>query len=204
MKPARSCFQCRQSKRKCIRQGPGECCESCQHRKLKCSAQSRLQNRDRTPLLADPILSKKQARSSATRSECENPPNLPWETTVELVEIYLEKVHDRPHSIFHPATLRSDLCNGAVGGALLCAICAIGSKFSSKLDHRSLETRLTLEAKRLLQADLENVCLENIQASILIATLSSGNYQASSEALFVRKRPLLINVGRGLQLLTSG
>jgi hypothetical protein len=102
-------------------------------------------------------------------------------------------VHDKPHSIFHPATLRANLRNGYVGGALLCAICAIGSKFSSNPDHRSLETCLTSEAKRLLQADLENVCLENIQTSILIATLSSGNYQASSEALFVRKRPLLSN-----------
>lgn len=203
MKAARSCFQCRQSKRKCISPGPGECCESCRHRKLKCSAQSRCQIRDRTPSVAQPISSDKQARSPAAHSECENLPNLLWATKVELVEIYLEKVHDRPHSIFHPATLRSDLGRGAVGEALLCAICAIGSKFSTNLDHRSLESRLTSEAKRLLQADLENVCLENIQASILIATLSSGNYQASSEALFVRKRPLPINCGR-LQRLISG
>lgn len=201
MKAARSCLQCRQSKRKCIRPGPSECCESCQHRKLKCSAQLtqlRRQSRDCAQSFAEPISSEEQARSPATRSGCENPPNLPWETTVELVEIYLEKVHDRPHSIFHPATLRSDLRNGAVGRALLCAICAIGSKFSSNPGYRSLETCLTSEAKRLLQADLENVCLENIQTSILIAALSSGNYQASSEALFVRKRPLLINVGRRL------
>lgn len=202
MKAARSCFQCRQSKRKCISPGPGECCESCRHRKLKCSAQSRHQIRERTPSVAQPISSEKQARSPATRSGCENAPNLPWATKVELVEIYLENVHDRPHSIFHPATLRSNLRSGAVGGALLCAICAIGSKFSTNLDHRSLESRLTSEAKRLLQADLENVCLENIQASILVATLSSGNYPASSEALFVRERFLLIIVGR-LQLLIS-
>lgn len=187
MKAARSCLQCRQSKRKCIRPGPGECCESCQHRKLKCSAQLRRQTRDHTPSFAEPISIEEQATPPTLRSECENPPNLPWEITVELVEVYLERVHDRPHSIFHPATLRSDLRNGAIGGALLCAICAIGSKFSSNLDRRSLETRLTSEAKRLLQADLENVCLENIQTSILIAALSSGNYQASSEALFVRK-----------------
>lgn len=80
MKAARSFLQCRQSNRKCIRPGSGECCESCQHRKLKCSAQLRRQRRDHTRSFAEPIWREEQARSPTTRNECENPPNLPWET----------------------------------------------------------------------------------------------------------------------------
>ncbi|PYH75906.1 hypothetical protein BO82DRAFT_396503 [Aspergillus uvarum CBS 121591] len=38
----------------------------------------------------------------------------------------------------------------------------------------------------MLQADIENVCLENMQTCLLIATLSAGNCETSSEALFVR------------------
>lgn len=185
MKAPRACPQCRSSKRKCIRPGPGEPCRSCQQRNLQCGSQLNCP----TASIARLVSSEEQATQPYGHNEQRSPVNLPLETTAELVEIYLKKVHDQPHSIFHPATLRMQLRNGSLDGALLCAICAIGAKFSSNPDRRSLEAWLTTEAKRLLQADLENVCLTNIQTCLLVATLSAGNCQTSSEALFVRKFP---------------
>ncbi|KAM5345157.1 hypothetical protein ACJ41O_011019 [Fusarium nematophilum] len=113
-------------------------------------------------------------------------PDLSWETTVEFVEHYLGHVHGRPHSIFHPGTLRAQLRSGSIGHGLLYAICAVGCKFSLLPDRRTLEARLSAEAKRLVQLDLENVCVENIQACILLALLSAGNCQTTSQALFAR------------------
>jgi hypothetical protein len=49
---------------------------------------------------------------------------------------------------------------------------------------------LGLEAKRLLLADMENICLENIQACVLVAMLSAGDCHVASEALFIRKNCL--------------
>ncbi|KAI9740012.1 MAG: hypothetical protein M1818_004763 [Claussenomyces sp. TS43310] len=107
-------------------------------------------------------------------------------TAVELVDHYLDKFFGRPHSIFHPVTLRSLVGNGTLNKALLYAICAIGCKFSGNPDTRRQGSGLAAESKRLLQADLLNICLENIQACILIATLSVGHGDSASEALFFR------------------
>ncbi|RAH44902.1 putative C6 transcription factor [Aspergillus brunneoviolaceus CBS 621.78] len=193
MKAPRACLQCRSSKRKCTRLGPGEPCNACQQRRIECSADLRRQNpvgvnSEPNPEPVVVLSEEEQPRNEPVRHHHPtlDPFQIPWEITVELVDLYLAKVHDRPHSIFHPATLRAQVRNGTVGKALLYAVCALGVKFSSYPDRRDLEARLTGEAKRLLQADLENVCLENMQTCILIATLSAGNCEPSSEALFVR------------------
>ncbi|KAL4881645.1 hypothetical protein BJY04DRAFT_188531, partial [Aspergillus karnatakaensis] len=73
-----------------------------------------------------------------------------------------------------------------MGRGLICAICAVGVKFSGHPNRRDLEVQLTTEAKRLLKADLENGGLENLQTCILLSTLSAGNCETSSEALYVR------------------
>lgn len=108
---------------------------------------------------------------------------------MDLVEIYLAKVHSQAHSIFHPSTLRSQLRNNSVPKALFYAMSALGSKFSPSPEHREVGRHLALEAKRLLQADMENICLENVQACILVSMLCAGNCHVSSEALFIRKSP---------------
>ncbi|EMR62013.1 putative nadh dehydrogenase protein [Eutypa lata UCREL1] len=190
MKSPRACRQCRESKRKCVRRILGEPCNACQQRRLKCGAEISTttqvvggsESAAATAAAANLISSEGQqpGQPSQNQEEYRNSANLPWGMTVSLVDHYLDEVHDRPHSIFHPATLRTQVRDGSVGGALLCAICAIGSKFSSIPDRRALEARLTTEAKRLLQADLENVCLENVQACILVALLSAGNFASET------------------------
>lgn len=162
---------------------------------MECSAELTRQVVDSEP--TGPVLSEEQPGEPFRHHQISNSAYLSWDTAVELVELYLDKVHDRPHSIFHPATLRDQLRNGTVGRALLCAICAIGSKFSPYPDRRALEGRLNMEAKRLLQADIDNVCLENIQTCILIAIMSAGDCETSSEALFVRTSPLILWIGPG-------
>ncbi|OJJ55010.1 hypothetical protein ASPSYDRAFT_158711 [Aspergillus sydowii CBS 593.65] len=177
MKVATACLQCRQSKRKCRRPAPREPCYPCYQRKLDCGAGGQSQRHSGET-------QRPQAFERGT--DTTSPPALPFDTSQRLVEIYLDKVHDRPHSIFHPATLRARLRNGSLNGALLHAICAIASKFSGSPECGSLEDQFASEAKRLLKADLENVSLDNIKTCILLSTLSAGNCQTSSEALYMR------------------
>ncbi|KIW52211.1 hypothetical protein PV05_07872 [Exophiala xenobiotica] len=107
-------------------------------------------------------------------------------TAIELVDHYLDKFCGRPHSIFHQATLRSQVRNGSLNEALLYAVCAIGCKFSGNPYIRGQGSSWAAESKRLLQADISNICLENIQACILVAMLSVGHGDSASEALFFR------------------
>ncbi|KAK1657430.1 hypothetical protein BDP55DRAFT_623678 [Colletotrichum godetiae] len=176
MKALRACRQCRQSKRKCARKDPGEGCEPCRKRCLQCSAATS------TPAqIFEP-----QPEATKVQST-QDPPNaiISEDAVRELVEHYLTRIHGGCHSIFHPATLRAQVSSKTLNPLLLHAICAIGSKFSSQAVLREKEGQLAAEAKRLLHADLENICIENVQTCILLAMLSSGNCQPSSEALYV-------------------
>ncbi|KAF5646091.1 uncharacterized protein FTJAE_2180 [Fusarium tjaetaba] len=63
----------------------------------------------------------------------------------------------------------------------------MGARFDAHDKIRSLEDTYIGESKGLLLADLENICIENVQTCILIANLYAAHLNPSSEALFFRK-----------------
>jgi hypothetical protein len=124
--------------------------------------------------------------SSPTRHQ-DTSIDVPVGVAIRLVDYYLTKLHNRPHSLFHPATLKKQVQNGSINKALLLSICSMGARFDADDDIRSLESTYNNESKRLLLADLENICIENVQTCILIANLYAAHLNPSSEALFFRK-----------------
>ena len=188
MRSPTACAQCRRAKRRCTRHEPSEACASCQQRELICEGKPQIQVVGQRTLVCRSFATVNTTRQSPQHPERQMGPrpDLSRGTAIELVDHYLDKFHGRPHSIFHPATLRSLVHNGTLNEALLYAICAIGCKFSGNPDTRYKGPGLATESKRLLQADISNICLENIQACILVATLSVGHGDSASEALFFR------------------
>ncbi|EGU77591.1 hypothetical protein FOXB_11879 [Fusarium oxysporum f. sp. conglutinans Fo5176] len=176
---ATSCLQCREAKRRCVKQTIDSPCNTCQRKNLACSSHV------------------SSHTTSASKETHESLPELTAELAIEFVESYLTHLDGLPHSIFHQETLRRQVRDKEIGDALLYSICALGSKFSPKSEHRALENPLTKEAKRLVQADLENVCIENVQTCILLSLLSAGNCHTSSETLFLR---IAIGMAEVLQL----
>jgi hypothetical protein len=118
----------------------------------------------------------------------ENSIDVSVDVAARLVDYYLTKLHNRPHSLFHPATLKKQVQDGSINKALLLSICSMGARFDTDDEIRSLENTYSNESKRLLLADLENICIENVQTCILIANLYAAHLNPSSEALFFRKR----------------
>ncbi|OBT72100.1 hypothetical protein VF21_09172 [Pseudogymnoascus sp. 05NY08] len=112
--------------------------------------------------------------------------NLSQEVIIELVEHYINKLHDRPHSLFHLPTLRKRVRDREVNKALVLAICSLGSRFSADPEVYNLGGQLTAESKRLALDDFENISLESIQTCILIANICAADAKPSSEALFFR------------------
>lgn len=184
MKPATACRQCRIAKRKCTREGSGLACTPCRERNLVCgSADAR-----RREVRHTHSTESRHVPSPTPNNASTNPVDrLSREELVSLVETYLAKVHGQAHTIFHPSMLKGQLSNDSVPLVVLYAMSALGSKFSTNQEHRKMGYDLGLQARRLLLADMENICLENIQACILVAMLSAGNCNISSEALFIRK-----------------
>ncbi|KAH8692576.1 hypothetical protein BGW36DRAFT_436274 [Talaromyces proteolyticus] len=180
----KSCQQCRHAKRKCV---PSKAtnllhpCNRCLRRHLVCS-------RSQPQLAGTRRLGARRSQSPASQSRRNAVDDFlaDEDAVVDLVHEYLSKIHDRPHSIFHTATLWNDIRQQRLSKALLLAICAMGAHVSSRPTAQSLEPLLTAESKRLLQIDIERVCLENIQTCILVANLCVAHANPSSEFLFFR------------------
>lgn len=189
MRSPTACAQCRRAKRRCIRHKGSEICASCQKRQLVCEGELQLHfvgQRTLVPRLFATVRSSSQSSVHPERQMVIPRPVLSHGTAIELVDHYLDKFYGRPHSIFHPASLRSLVRSRTLNETLLYANCATGCRFSANPDTRRLCSDLIAESKRLLQADISNICLENIQACILVATLSVGHGDSPSAALFFR------------------
>ncbi|KAM0555078.1 hypothetical protein ACHAPJ_006427 [Fusarium lateritium] len=190
MRPPKACHGCRQSKRKCTRRSGrvGDACDQCQTKNLKCTGSIPRPSVRQHPLLPS-------TTSPADTTEDFHVSN---EVATRLVGFFLTKLHNRPHSLFHPATLETQVQDGSIHRGLLLAICSTGARFDDDDEIRSLENSYMDESKRLLLADLENICIENVQTCILIANLYAAHLNPSSEALFFR---IAVNL---LQIMDAG
>ncbi|ETS82474.1 hypothetical protein PFICI_04350 [Pestalotiopsis fici W106-1] len=193
MKRATACERCRLIRRRCMRRGLGQACSLCQSRNLQCSfAKSEILRAPR-PIWVCPASQRIAAQSTtidapdttATR-DVTAIELLPASTVREMVEHYLTKLHDRPHSLFHPQSLLRSIEDGTIKKALLYSICSLGCRFMATSSLRDLETVFMAESKSLLQADFEHVSVQNIQACILVANLCAAHLQTQSEALYFR------------------
>lgn len=184
----KSCQQCRDAKRRCVysqHDSSGPSCIRCLHRQLPCSRSRRLAVQPpiapASPVTKSPDLSNKIDEFLADDR-----------SVALLVHEYMYKIHGRPHSIFHAATLWRDIREGRASKALILSLCAMGAHLSDEPTLKSLRTLLTAESQRLLQADLDRVCLETVQTCILVANLCVANGNSSAEFLFFRKcHPML-------------
>lgn len=176
MKLAKSCLQCREAKRKCDL-SQDEACSPCTKRNTPCSFERA--SKIRSPRILAPTI----ARDS--KHDVRPYDVLSIEATLDLVERYIEYVHDKPHSLFHQPTLRQAVRDRTIRPVVLCGICGIGARFSDDPKIKEMSQCLADHAKQLLHQDLDNACVDNIQACILISSLCSSVSQIRAEALYI-------------------
>lgn len=179
----RACKQCRLAKRKCSGDDINKPCAQCLKRQIPCSKNMKM--------VRDAHLLPSQGQDSPSPKP--DSFDLPQEVIVELVEHYINKLHDRPHSLFHLPTLRKRVQDREVNKALLLAICSLGSRFSADPEVYSIGEQLTAESKRLVVGDFENISLESIQTCILIANICAADAKPSSEALFFSEQKISLD-----------
>lgn len=175
MKVAKSCRQCRTAKRKCtFDTGSRSACLICAQKGLECSL-IRL-----NPTHPKPIA------PAATTSESSAKVN--DESRNQLVDIYLARIHDKPHTLFHPATLKSRVQAGALPEPVLFSILALAARFSSHQDTRERACDLFQAAKESFKRTLDEVTLDNVHAAALIGNICGVEGDASGESLFFGRR----------------
>jgi hypothetical protein len=169
MRIAKSCAQCRTRKRRCekdmnLKQSR---CKECAKRNLECS------------------LGKQWNRPRLVQSGAELPLPDP-DVLIDVVNKYFRYLHDLPHSLFHKCSFIRSVENGSVHKSVIYAIIGLTARFSEVFRERTRygEEKYMNESKRLLLNDAENICVENIQAAIIIVNVCFAQCLSESEAMF--------------------
>lgn len=106
------------------------------------------------------------------------------ESQNQLIDIYIERIHDKPHTLFHPATLKSRVQAGALPEPVLFSILALAARLSSDQGIRERACDLFQTAKESFKRTLDEVTLDNVHAATLIGNLCGVEGDASGESLF--------------------
>lgn len=101
-----------------------------------------------------------------------------------MCDLYISHIHDKPHTLFHEPTLRQQVADGSVSRAILYAVLGLSARFSSHAGIRLQTEKFAMDSKRELKADLDHICLENVQACILVGNLCGAEGNNDTEALF--------------------
>lgn len=116
MKVAKACRRCRIGKRRCDTAEPGLPCGPCTKRGLDCSLAV---NPRRHPVsILPPPLS-----AAPVPGDGEGPLDLSM--TLRLVNLYLEFIHNKPHTLFHTSSLLQAVEDGSIARHLLYSILAL-------------------------------------------------------------------------------
>lgn len=120
-----------------------------------------------------------------------------------LVDLYFRFIHDSPHSLFHEPTFKASVAEGTVSKPVLLAMLGLSaryvifSSFAYQNPRNSSDSRFATEsgivargpmyraqATAALKEDLEHICIENIQACILVGNNFFGEGDADAESLY--------------------
>lgn len=119
---------------------------------------------------------------------------------LHLVDLYFRYYNDRPHSIFHEHTFRTSLFAGAISQPVLLAMMGVSARFSVDPEVRARGPAYASRAKKLLHDDFENICLENVQACILVGNICYDDNHADVESLYFA---LAVRMSQLLQLAVT-
>ena len=109
---------------------------------------------------------------------------LPTQVIDQLLEYYIDYIHDKPHSLFHCPCLRLEVKTGSVHRALLCSILALSARFSIESEVKAKGPQLAQQAQNLLTADFEDTSLSKIQAWVVLGNVCGAKHDYVSESLF--------------------
>lgn len=169
MRIAKACKQCRQAKRKCNlskNKGP---CEECCRKKLTCSSSNTTPQGNSSP------------RNLALSADNEA---LSTESRLDLINLYLDFLHGKPHTLFHPESLRAATHRGEIEDHVYLAIAGLACRFSISRDVQERKFFFTDSAKTALKAQVDNFCLDTLRACILVGNLYGAEGDSNIESLF--------------------
>lgn len=135
MRVAKACSNCRAAKRRCTTaEIDSQQCLQCLQRNQSCSLAAITNlKKDDQPVSIVP-------RASAPSDEEPREISLvDMQTREHLVNLYLQLIHDKPHTLFHPPTLRAQVHEDTVPRVILFSIMSLAARYSSHLSRSLLK-----------------------------------------------------------------
>ncbi|KAL5363460.1 hypothetical protein BJX96DRAFT_178089 [Aspergillus floccosus] len=102
----------------------------------------------------------------------------------ELIDLYLRSIHDKPHTLFHPASLKSRVSDGSLPEAVLFSILSFAAKLSTDRSVRDRAESFFQTAKDALKKTIDEVTLDNVHATVLIGNICGAEGDSNAESLF--------------------
>ncbi|KAL5048421.1 hypothetical protein BDW71DRAFT_213493 [Aspergillus fruticulosus] len=171
MKVAKSCKECRRAKRRCSPgASPRSSCSLCAQKGLYCS-------------LAASSLSHLKSIAPAVTALAYSV-EVGVEVRDQLIDFYLKFIHDKPHTLFHPTTLKSRVQAGSLPEATLFSILALAARFADEQTIRERAKAFFQTAKESFKRTLDDVTLDNVHAAALIGNLCGVEGDSKRESLF--------------------
>lgn len=125
MKVAKACQQCRTAKRRCTTAHPQHSgCLQCLKRHNECS----LRSTHYAPCQKPVLLSRPSNSDTAAGLILLPPQQVEDDVRDELVDIYLQLIHDKPHTLFHPYVLRKCIQEHSCPDVILYSIMALAAR----------------------------------------------------------------------------
>ncbi|RHZ61791.1 uncharacterized protein CDV56_103322 [Aspergillus thermomutatus] len=181
MKVATSCSQCRAAKRKCTAGPvPHSACMPCLQRRQDCSLSARSDStypKSLAPAVSVPF-NHRDISTTDDRADVED------DVRDQLVDLYLKLIHDKPHTLFHPSSLKTRIRNGSLPRSILFSILTLAARFVSHPDIRQRVQAFFEAAKNSVKKAIDEVSLDNIHATILIGNICGAEGDPNGESLF--------------------
>ncbi|KAH8878931.1 hypothetical protein GQ53DRAFT_739544 [Thozetella sp. PMI_491] len=183
MRPVKACLQCRTGKRRCDG-ARGETCSQCVQRNLACSAAADAQPESQAPVALQPLPTVVQTRAE--------------EEMMYLVDLYFRFINDQPHSLFHEHTFKASVAAGTASRTVTLGMMGLSARFATHTDVRTRGQLYASQAKAALKDDLEHICIDNLQSSILVGNICFGDGGADAESLYfayANRMAQILNLG---------
>lgn len=170
MKVAKSCTQCRAAKRKCIGgTAPNSACTMCTQKGKHCSLR---------------VIVNSNRRIAPVTTASDPSTVVSDDVRDELIDLYLRSIHDKPHTLFHPASLKSRVADGSLPNAVLFSILSFAARLSTDRTVRDRAGSFFQTAKEALKKTIDEVTLDNIHATVLIGNICGAEGDSNAESLF--------------------
>lgn len=156
MRVAKACSNCRTAKRRCTTAEIDS--QQCLQRNQPCSLAA-ISNPKKVNQPKS-IVPHASASSGEVLLEL---PSVNMQTREHLVDLYLQPIHDKPHTLFHPPTLRAQVREDAVPRVILFSIMALAARYASNVPKLLLKANIHTDFQTIHPQDREKLCQGLIQ-----------------------------------------